>query len=219
MMKYLEDKLEALDIYFAPKKESEKWVVILGIAGIIAYLGYAYLLPYTEDLYKKSERSKKSIQKSITDNNIYLNSITVGGDREYYVKKFDNDIVVKKKKIVDITNKIKFIDSNLEKLSDMLFNQKSWSKFLNSVTHKAEIQNVDLTYITNKYINENTGNFGHVLEIGIGCKGPYKNIVKFMNELEQNVLVTDIFESELTADTNSSDTIADIHISVWGINH
>jgi len=65
-MKYLEDKLEALDIYFAPKKESEKWVVILGIAGIIAYLGYAYLLPYTEDLYNKSERSKKSIQKSIS---------------------------------------------------------------------------------------------------------------------------------------------------------
>jgi len=218
-MKYLEDKLEALDIYFAPKKESEKWLVILGIAGIIAYLGYAYLLPYTEDLYKKSERSKESVQKSITDNNIYLNSITVGGDREYYVKKFDNDIVVKKKEIVDITNKIKFLDTNLEKLSDMLFNQKSWSKFLNSVTHKAEVQNVDLKYITNKYVKENTGSFGHVLEIGIGCKGPYKNIVKFMNELEQNVLVTDIFQSELVADTNSSYTVADINISVWGINH
>ncbi len=217
-MKYLEDKLEALDIYFAPKKESEKWVVILGIAGIIAYLGYAYLLPYTEGLYKKSERSKKSIQKSITDNNIYLNSITVGGDREYYVKKFDNDIVVKKKKIVDTTNKIKFIDSNLEKLSDMLFNQKSWSKFLNSVTHKAEIQNVDLEYITNHYI-DNDGSFGHVLEIGIGCKGEYKNIVKFMNELEQNVLVTDIFQSEMVSDTDSSYTVADINISVWGINH
>ena len=217
-MKYLEDKLEALDIYFAPKKESEKWVVILGIAGIIAYLGYAYLLPYTEDLYKKSERSKKSVQKSITDNNIYLNSITVGGDREYYVKKFDNDIVVKKKKIVDTTNKIKFIDSNLEKLSDMLFNQKSWSKFLNSVTHKAEIQNVDLEYITNHYV-DNNGSFGHVLEIGIGCKGEYKNIVKFMNELEQNILVTDIFQSAMVSDTDSSYTVADINISVWGINH
>lgn len=217
-MKYLEDKLEALDIYFAPKKESEKWVVILGLAAVIAYLGYELLLPYTEDLYKKSERSKKSIQKSITDNNIYLNSITVGGDREYYVKKFDNDIVVKKKKIVDTTNKIKFIDSNLEKLSDMLFNQKSWSKFLNSVTHKAEIQNVNLEYITNDYV-DNNGSFGHVLEIGIGCKGEYKNIVKFMNELEQNILVTDIFQSEMVSDTNSSYTVADIHISVWGINH
>ena len=217
-MKYLEDKLEALDIYFAPKKESEKWVLILGLAAVIAYLGYELLLPYTEDLYKKSERSKKSIQKSITDNNTYLNSITVGGDREYYVKKFDNDIVVKKKTIVDTTNKIKFIDSNLEKLSDMLFNQKSWSKFLNSVTHKAEIQNVDLEYITNQYV-DNNGSFGHVLEIGIGCKGEYKNIVKFMNELEQNVLVTDIFQSEMVSDTNSSYTVADIHISVWGINH
>ncbi len=216
-MKYLEDKLEALDIYFAPKKESEKWVLILGLAAVIAYLGYELLLPYTEDLYKKSERSKKSIQKSITDNNTYLNSITVGGDREYYVKKFDNDIVVKKKTIVDTTNKIKFIDSNLEKLSDMLFNQKSWSKFLNSVTHKAEIQNVDLEYITNQYV-DNNGSFGHVLEIGIGCKGEYKNIVKFMNELEQNVLVTDIFQSQMVSDINSSYTVADINISVWGIN-
>ena len=99
----------------------------------------------------------------------------------------------------------------------MLFNQKSWSKFLNSVTHKAEIQNVDLEYITNEYV-DNNGSFGHVLEIGIGCKGEYKNIVKFMNELEQNVLVTDIFQSQMVSDINSSYTVADINISVWGIN-
>jgi hypothetical protein len=218
-MKFLEDKLEALDIYFAPKKESEKWVVILGVAAVIGYLGYAYLLPYTENLFKKSERSKKSLQKSIKDNNTYLKSITVGGDREYYIKKFDNDMVVKNKKIAETTNKIKFIDTNLQKLSGMLFNEKAWSKFLNSITNKAEIQNVDLQYITNKYIDEEAGSFGHVLEIGIGCKGEYKNIVKFMNELEQNVLVTDIFKTEFSSESDSSQTVADIHISVWGINH
>jgi hypothetical protein len=217
-MKFLEDKLEALDLYFAPKKESEKWIVILGVAAIIGYLGYAYLLPYTENLYNKSERSKKSIQKSIKDNNTYLNSITVGGDRNYYIKKYDNDIVIKNQTIVDTTEKIKFIDSNLQKLSGMLFNEKAWSKFLNSITHKAEVQNVDVQYISNKYVDEGAGNFGHVLEIGIGCKGEYKNIVKFMNELEQNVLVTDIFKTDFTADSNSSQTVADIHISVWGIN-
>ncbi len=217
-MKFLENKLEALDTYFAPKKESEKWIVILGIAGVIAYLGYALLLPYTEDLYKTSERTKKSVQKSIADSNTYLRSITVGGDRDYYVKKFDQDIVNKKSNIVNLNNKIKFIDSNLAKLSDMLFNQKSWSKFLNSITSKAEVQNVDLQYITNKYV-DNNGSFGHVLEIGVGCKGEYKSIVKFMNEIEQNVLVTDIFKTDLSLDNNSSDIVADIHISVWGINH
>jgi len=191
-MKFLEDKLEALDAYFAPKKESEKWLMILGVAGLIAYIAYAYLLPYTESMYKKSESTKKSIQKSIVDNNTYLNSITVGGDRNYYVKKFDQDIVNKKQSIVRINDNITFIDKNLEKLSDMLFNQKSWSKFLNSITHKAEVQNVDLEYITNKYVDSN-GSFGYVLKIGVGCKGEYRNIVKFVNELEQNRLVTDIY--------------------------
>ena len=217
-MKFIEDKLEELDAYFEPKKESEKWLVILGVAGIIAYLAYAYLLPYTEDMYNKSDRSKKGIQKSIVDNNTYLNSITVGGDREHYVKKFDNDIVNKKKNIVKTNDKIIFINNNLNKLSDMLFNQKSWSKFLNSITDKAAIHNVDIQYITNKYVDSN-GSFGYVLEIGVGCKGEYKGIVKFMNEIEQNTLVTDIYGTQFSVDSNSSDIIADINISVWGINH
>jgi len=217
-MKFVEDKLEELDVYFAPKKESEKWLLILGVAGVIAYMGYELLLPYTEDLYNTSERSKKRVQKSIADNNTYLNSITVGGDRDFYVKKYTGDIIRKEKKIIHVNDKIKFIDSNLNKLSDMLFNQKSWSRFLNSITQKAEIHNVDLGYIANKY-TDNNGTFGHVLEIGIGAQGDYQNIVKFMNELEQNVLVTDIFETKFTLDENTSEINADIQISVWGVNH
>ena len=217
-MKFLEDKLEALDAYFAPKKENEKWLMILGVAGIIAYVAYAYLLPYTESMYKKSENTKKSIQKSIIDNNTYLNSITVSGDREYYVKKFDRDIETKKSDIIKIKGNITFIDKNLGKLSDMLFNQKSWSKFLNSITHTAEIQNVNLDYISNKYV-DSKGSFGHVLEISVGCNGDYKNIVKFMNEIEQNTLVTDIYGTKFVSDRNSSKVSADINISVWGINH
>jgi len=217
-MKLLEDKLESLDIYFAPKKESEKWLLILGVAGIIAYLGYDFLLPYTEELYNQSERDKKRIENKISENNTYLDSITVAGDRDHYVKQYDKDIVSKKHKIINIKDKIKFIDANLEKLSDMLFNQKSWSTFLNSITVKAGIHNVDLEYIVNKYTDSN-GSFGHVLEIGLGAKGNFKNIITFMNELEQNILVTDIFETKFILDENSSDIIADINISVWGINH
>ena len=217
-MKLLEDKLEALDIYFAPKKESEKWVVILGVAGVIGYLAYVLLLPYTEELHKKSEQTKKRLEKSIIDNKTYLSSITVGGNSDYYIHKYDNDIKIKNQRIVNLNKKITFIDSNLEKLSDMLFNQKSWSIFLNAITNKAEINDVELTYLENKYA-DSKGSFGHVLEISLGCKGDYKNLVKFMNELEQNVLVTDIFQTQFRLDNNSSNIIADINISVWGINH
>jgi Fe-S cluster assembly iron-binding protein IscA len=217
-MKFIEDKLEELDNYFASKKENEKWLIIVGIAGVIAYLAYIYLLPYTKNLYDTSERTKKRIEKSIKENTTYLNSITVGGDREFYVKKFDNDIVKKKRNIAVLDKKILFINKNLEKLSDMLFNQKSWSTFLNSITDRAEAQNVDIQYITNKYVDSN-GSFGHVLEIGVGCKGEYKGLIKFINELEQNDLVTDIYSTNFVVDDNSSQIMADINISVWGINH
>jgi len=217
-MKFIEDKLESLDAYFAPKKESEKWLIVIGVAAAIAYLAYAYFLPYAENMYRKSEATKKSIQRNIADNNTYLNSISVGGDRDFYVKKFDKDIKNKKNSIITLKKKIRFIDTSLEKLSDIIFNQKSWSIFLNSITNRAEVQNVDIQYINNKYVDGN-GSFGHVLEIGIGCKGEYKGIVKFMNELEQNVLVTDIYATRLSLDENSSHINADINISVWGVNH
>ena len=114
--------------------------------------------------------------------------------------------------------KILFIDKNLEKLSDMLFNKKSWSIFLNSITDSAKNQKVDIQYIANKYIDNIYGSFGHVLEIGIECNGKYKDIIKFINDLEQNNLVTDIYKTNFVADNNSRLINADINISVWGIN-
>jgi len=217
-MKFIEDKLEALDAYFSTKKESEKWLIIIGIAGLIAYIAYTYLLPYAENKYKQSERNRKAIEKRIKDNRLYLQSISKNGDREYRVKMLTREIGNKKNEIVSYNKKLTAINSNIAKLSDMLFNQRSWSTFMDSITEKAAMHNVDVQYINNKYVDHN-GSFGHVLEINIGTKSDYKGLVKFMNELEQNTLVTDIYGTNVMVDANSSDIISDINISVWGINH
>jgi len=217
-MKFIEDKLEAMDTYFSTKKESEKWLIILGIAGLITYLAFTFLLPYTENMYKKSVRTRKAIEKRIKDNQIYLSSITRNGDRDYMVKQLTREIKQKKNEIVNYNTKLATLDKNIQKLSDMLFNQRSWSKFLDSITEKAAMHNVDIQYLNNKYVDHN-GSFGHVLEINIGTKSDYKSIVKFMNELEQNTLVTDIYGTDLELDANSSDIMSDINVSVWGINH
>lgn len=217
-MRFIEDKLAAMDAYFASKKESEKWLIIIGVAGIVAYLAYAYLLPYTEKKYQKSQREKTRIEKSIKENRTYLQSITVNGDRDFYLKKYTKEIETKERKIEILQDKIVLIDQNLKKLSSMLFNKKNWSEFLNSITDRAEARGVALVYITNRYVDHN-GSFGHVLEITLGGKGTYKNLVKFMNDLEQNSLVTDIYGSQMKVDENSSDIMTDINVSVWGVNY
>ena len=215
-MKQIANKLEELDKYFLTKSENEKWGMIIVVAGLITFIAYSYFLPYAEDLLKKSEQTKSRLEKNIATQNTYLKSISVGGDRNYYVKKFDADIHNKKNKIVRLNDTILYIDENLLKLSDMLFNQKSWATFLNSITVIAENQKVNLKYIKNKYVDSN-GSFGYVLEIELGCQGEFKNIVQFMNELEQNTLVTDIYSSSYVKTEDGIST--DIKVSVWGINH
>ena len=215
-MKVIANKLEEMDKYFSTKGDSEKWGMIAITAGSITFVAYTYFLPYSQGLLESSEQTKSKLEKNIATQRTYLNSITQGGDRDYFVKKFDADIHNKKSKIVRLKETILYIDSNLLKLSDMLFNQKSWATFLNSIAEIAANQKVNLEYIKNHYVDSN-GSFGHVLEIELGCNGQFKNIIQFMNELEQNTLVTDIYTSS-TKKTESG-VHADVQLSVWGINH
>ena len=215
-MRAFADELEKMDKYFSTKKESEKWLMILGVAGIIAFLAYSYLLPYAEDLHKSSEAKKNRLTKSIATENTYLNSITVSGDRNYYIKKYDKDIQNKNKQIATLKEKIAYINSSLEKLSGMLFNEKSWANFLNSITDNAKTHNISLNFLKNKYV-DSEGNFGHILEIEVDGAGNFKDVVGFLNELEQNTLVTDVYSSTLRG--SDEGISADINISVWGINH
>jgi len=210
--------LNSLDGFFEHKSDNEKWMIILMIFVVIGYISYSFFLPFAEDRYTASNRKKESIQKSIINNKQYLQGITINGDRKFYIKKYDREIKALEKKINLVNDDINFISSNLEKLSPLLFNKENWSKFLNSLTAQAKSQDVNIDYIENQYV-DNNGSFGHVLQIAVGCNGPYKNITKFMNQLEKNILVTDIYESHLYLDNNATTIAADINISVWGINH
>jgi len=210
--------MNSLDNIFKDKSENEKWMMILIIVIIIGYLAYSLFLPYAQEKLDQSIREKKSLQKRIAENKQYISSITVNGDRDFYVKKYENDIVNLKKNIIKSNDDINFLSANLDKLAPLLFNKESWSIFINSITKEAMNQDVNIKYIENEYVN-NKGSFGHILEMSVGCEGEYKNIAKFINRLEKNVLVTDIYGSTIYMDENSTTTLADINISVWGVNH
>lgn len=210
--------LDRLDKAFKDKSENEKWMIIMMIVLVIGYMTYALFLPYAEERFNQSEQKKTTLQNSIRKHEQYIQSITVGGDRDFFVKKYDDDILSLEKRIARANEDITFITTKLDELSPLLFNKESWSKFLNSITNEAKSQAVKIQYIDNEYV-DNNGSFGHVLEIAVGCEGEYSNIVKFVNQLEKNVLVTDIYGSDVHLDQNDTTTFADINISVWGINH
>jgi hypothetical protein len=217
-MKELADFLEKMDAYFEGKTNSERLVLILLPAFLVGYLAWELLNPPAEAAHKKSIADKRHIQKQVAEHKKYLRGITKNGDRDYQVKEYDKKIALSKKRAASYRKKITVLDKNLYKLSDMLFNQKSWSLFLDSITNRAHESNVEINSISNKYVDSN-GSFGHVLEVGIHCQGSFGGIMKFMNNLEQNTLVTDIYSSTIFTEENSTYVNAKLNISVWGVNH
>ena len=217
-MSYIADKLEATDGYFEHKSETEKWIMILFFSGAVAFLAYSYFFPYAKKLYEQSVLTHKTITKKIYEEKTYLDSISKNGDRNYKVKRYSQEIASKKESVKSYNKRITVINGNLDKLSDLLFNQKSWSLFLDSITDRAASNGIQINRLANKYV-DNNGSFGHVLEIGLNCEGDFKSIINFINDIEQNTLVTDIYRSNTYTDANSSTIISDINISVWGVNH
>lgn len=217
-MRAVADKLEELDHYFENKKESEKWVMIALVAFMFGYLIYTYLLPYAEDKYKSSQVEKEQIIRKILEEKKYLASITINGDRNYYVKKFNNDIKARKIWIKNYEKKIALLDKNFQRLSEILFNKRNWAMFLESISDRANNNDVELTTLTSEYVDQNES-FGHVLEMEITCEGLFGNILSFINDIEQSKLVTDVYYTDLSIDKDRNLVRADINISVWGVNH
>jgi len=216
-MRYIEDKLENLDTYFSSKTSSEKWMIILLLAGTIGYILYLYLYPYAKDRYLTSHLTQKQLLQKIAEEKTYLRSITVNGDRNYYIKKFDRDIARKRKKIGDYENRIALLDQNFQKLSEVLFNRHNWALFLDSITSRAHANGVGILALRNRYVNDKKS-FGHVLETGIKCQGKFQSIMSFINDLEQNKLVTDVYHTDIRFDPKRKAVVADLNVSVWGVN-
>ena len=214
-MKLFEDILEKLDNYFEGKKETEFYLMVLAVVAVVGLVSYSYLIPMTEAQLKKDLRTQKNLMKKISEEKRYLASVTVNGDNRYKIKKLQNEIAQLKIRYSDLKEVNEYSDYQIQTLSELLFNEKNWAKFLDSISLKAKKNHVDISLISNTFVN-NKDSFGHVLEIGVECQGTYRNMIRFMNEIEESELVVDIYKIDMESDKNIQ---ANFKVSVWGINY
>lgn len=214
-MKIVEDILEKIDNYFEEKKESDFYLTIFGIVFAIGFLSYNVLIPTTEEMLKRDLERQKRLEKKLIEHKNYLRSVTVNGDNRYLIKRLKKEISEFKKDIKNIRNLNQYSDYQIKTLSKLLFNEKSWSKFLYSIAEKASNYGVDIFSISNSYI-KNSEDFGHILEIEIECAGSYKGVLEFINSIEESELVVDIYDISLEKEKYIK---SNFKVSVWGINY
>jgi len=206
--------LDRLDNYFYSRKASEIWMMVILFSILIGYLVYVLFSDISSKYRQEQTQKNIKLQREINNAKSYLKSITINGDRNFYIKDLDRKIVNAKRDLNDLRNKLSKIDSAKHQLKDILYNKQNWSKFLHSIALKSEQNNLHLYSLSNTPVEQNK-TFGKILNIHIKAQGQYNDIISFMNDLEETKLVTTIGTIGLRA--TKTEPIVDINMSVWGI--
>jgi hypothetical protein len=206
--------IDRLDNYYSSRKSSEVWLMVILFSVLIGYLLYTLLSPITSEYREQEESRYNTLQTSIDSSNSFLKSITVNGDRDYYVKDLSKKVINKRVELNGIRQKLAKLDSAVKSLSEFQYNKDNWSKFLDNIAKKAKDNDLKVYNISNVAYDQNSS-FGKVLDVSIKCQGDYAKLLSFMNSLEKSQLVSNVSHAKIKAAPNYP--IADINLTIWGI--
>jgi len=207
---------EKIDNYFDGKKSSEIALVFFLVFAFIAFISYSYLFPITEQKLKYTKRNIKSMNKKVQGEKNYLRSITRNGDEKFYIKKSKKELENLKIVLERTTYTNAYVDNKLKKLSYLLFNNQNWAKFLDSITSLAQKNHVKIKIIENKINEPNLQKIEQILNLKVQFNGSFKNVMKYINSIEESKLVVDIYEMNLKG---ASGIDGYINIAVWGMKY
>lgn len=208
--------LDKLDGYFASKKQSEVTIMFVLVAAIIVFVVYYYVFPMADD-YANENRSKlTSITAELNKEKAYMASVSSGTNDQFKIQKMQQEIKNTKLVLEKATNTNAYVDGKLKELSYLLFNEQNWAKFLDELALLADQYNIKITKIENSFYEPTKQKIEQVLNVTLQVDGNFKNIVKLINSVEENQLVVDIHELNITKEKNLEGTMK---IAVWGMKY
>ena len=207
---------EKLDSYFNGKKPSEATIIMLFAAIFVAYISYLLAFEPADKIFKSAQRNYQQISAQYNNEVQYANSITVNGDKQFHIKRLNQEI---EQGIIDlerITYTNGYVDNKLKELSYLLFNDKNWANFLDHLAELAQTNRVELISISNEFKEPTLQKIEQVLTVSLELKGRYKDVLKFINEVEESQLVVDLYRMDLLS---GSPLDGNISIAVWGMKY
>lgn len=206
----IEDYLHKIDTSFKDKTQKDIYMIYIMVFGAIFAFSYLLFWETSENDFIKKNDQISSINTKISNDQVFLKiNPSVKIDMlEQEIKKAEVSLTFSKDNNGYIKNK-------LEDISSLIYDERAWGEYLDSISKNAQKYNIKILEFTNEYAKTNKS-FGHVLDIKLKTTANYKNTLKFINSLEQGELVVDIHNLHIYKDEAM---YSDINISVWGISY
>lgn len=216
-----DNTLVKIDNYFDGKKPSEVTLMLimaLVLSGVIAY--YA-VIQYAQDYYDNSMSTNSQTTDQLNKVNAYLDSVSQNNDRNndrnFKINQKQNELKQRQNELADAKNMNQYFDNKLRELSYLIFNEQSWADFLDSLALLANKNNVKITKIVNTFKEPNAQKIEQILDINVSVDGNYKDIIGYINAIEESKLVVDVNG----IDINSTDgkLKGNMGIYIWGMKY
>jgi len=205
-----EDYLHKIDLALKNKTQKELYMTyIMVVVGIFAF---SYLL-FWDSSFESFENTRKNVAN--LENKIAADKRFLQMNPASKITQLDTQIKRIKDEVAQIKDTNEYIKSKIETISSLIYDEKSWGEYLDSIATNAQKYHVQLLNLKNQYAKANS-DFGHMLDIYVVSTGEFHNTLKFMNALEQSNLVVDIHDFKIDANDSLQ---SDLNISVWGITY
>ena len=206
----IEDYLHQIDAYFKDKSQKDTYMTYGMVVGLV--FAFAYFL-FWDSSFEDFERTRAKV--TVLENNLNTDRRFLQQNPESKITKLDQEINSINAKMMEHKDNNAYIKSKIETISSLIYDERSWGEYLDSISTNAQKNHVKILQLTNKYA-DNNNSFGHILDISIKSTGNYKNTLKFINALEQSELVVDVHSLNIDATQKLN---SDLNISVWGITY
>lgn len=206
----IEETLQKMDAFFKEKSQKDTYMVYIMIIVILSALAYPF--------YDSSNNEFNAIKDKVTQvtTKIDADKMYLKINTEAVIARLDTEIVGLEKDLVVLKDQNSYIKEKIETISSLIYDEKAWGEYLNSISIHAKNHNINIVNFMNTYSLHNEASFGHVLDISLNVTGNYLDIVRFINSLEQSELVVDVHDLDLKAQDALN---TKIDISVWGITY
>jgi hypothetical protein len=210
-----------IDNYFDNKKPSEVSVMLLAsliLSGVVIY--YA-ITPYAQEYHDNAMSENSSVTTELNEVNNKLDSLSLNNDRNndrnFKINQEKNDIRQLQIKLADTQKMNQYFNDKLKELSYLIFSEQSWADFLDNLALLANKNNVKITKISNTFKEPSAEKIEQMLDINISVDGGFKDIVGYINAIEESKLVVDV--SNIDINSTNGKLNGNLGVYVWGMKY
>ena len=206
------DIFDQIDDFFNSKKPSEA-SMYLGVIGLgIAYVVYQFVYLETDKSLVNTQNEIVSVKQKINTEKNYLNNNSVA-----LLNKKKTDLQNKKIAFDNTIYKMSYVDNTLTELSYLLFDDNAWANFVDNISYLAKKYHVNIDEIGNKFYTPTFNEITHVVEVDVKSNAKMKNMIKFLNAIEESQLVVDVNDIQMIKPKENVE--ATFKIAVWGMKY